>query len=55
MSDDTKVLLALIFLVAIFLVGAGVSTYTNHREAAALRQAACVNPESVACALAVRR
>lgn len=55
MSDETKVWLAVITLAAIFVIGCGFLIHGNNREAAALRQAACVNPDSVACALAVRR
>lgn len=55
MEDDTKIRLALIGLAAVFFVGGGLLIYANERDKAALRQAACVNPESVACALAVRQ
>ena len=55
MGDDTKIWLALIGLAAIFIIGGGVLIYASERDKAVLRQAACVNPESVACALAVRK
>lgn len=55
MGDDTKIWLALIGLVAIFIVGCGVLIYASERDKATLRQAACVAPESIACALAVRQ
>lgn len=55
MSDETKVWLAIVACVAVVVVsGAGlILSYNTHR--AALQQAACVNPDSVACVLAVRR
>ena len=55
MSDETKVWLAIAGCVALIVVaGAGlIFNQSNHQ--AALRQAACVNPDSVACALAVRK
>ena len=55
MSDDTKVWLAICGVVAVIvLCGAGlIFNYANHQ--AVLKQAACANPESVACALAVRQ
>lgn len=55
MSDETKVWLA-VFGFASVLVISGfllILNYNNHQ--AVLRQAACEVPESVACALAVRR
>ena len=55
MSDETKVWLGVIGLAAIFIVGGGALIYASERDKAALRQAACVNPETVACALAVRQ
>jgi len=55
MSDETKVWLAICAAVGVIvLCGAGlIFNYSNHQ--AALRQAACVNPESVACIMAVRQ
>lgn len=55
MSDETKVWLAIISCLAVVSLGgfALIATYNQHQ--AALRQAACVNPETVACALAVRQ
>ena len=55
MSDETKVWLAICGVVAVVvLCGAGlIFNHTHHQ--AALRQAACANPETVACALAVRK
>jgi hypothetical protein len=55
MSDDTKIALAVIGLVGVVVVGMGVLIWNNTTHSAALRQAACANPETVACALAVRR
>jgi hypothetical protein len=55
MSDETKVWLALVGLVAVFIVVGGALIYATEKDKAALRQAACVNPETVACALAVRQ
>jgi hypothetical protein len=55
MSDGTKITLAMIGLVTIFIVGSGVLIWHDNTYRAELRQAACVNPETVACALAVRR
>ena len=55
MSDDTKVWLALTGVLGVFIIGAGVLIWNNSNHNAALRQAACVNPDTVACALAVRR
>jgi hypothetical protein len=55
MSDETKFQLGLIGLVALITVVVGLLIYASERDKAALRQAACVNPETVACALAVRR
>lgn len=55
MSDETKVWLGIIGFAAV-VVTTGfllILNYNNHQ--AALRQAACVSPESVACALAVRQ
>ena len=55
MSDETKVWLAIVACVAVVVVsGAGLILSYNTQQAA-LRQAACVNPETVACALAVRK
>jgi hypothetical protein len=55
MSDDTKVWLAMIGVLAVFVItGAGL-IYATEKDKAALRQAACANPDTVACALAVRR
>jgi hypothetical protein len=45
----------MIGLVALFIVGAGALIYSAEKDIAALRQAACVNPDSMACALAVRK
>lgn len=55
MSDETKVKLAYIALAAVFLIGGGVLIHANERDRAALRQAACANPESAACVMAVRQ
>lgn len=55
MSDETKVCLAIIGLVAAVIIGGGALIYTSERDKAVLRQHVCVNPDSVACALAVRR
>jgi hypothetical protein len=55
MSDETKFQMGLICLVALITVVVGVLVYATESDKAALRQAACVNPDSVACALAVRR
>lgn len=55
MSDETKVWLAICAAVGVIvLCGAGlILNYNTHQ--AALRQAACVNPESIACIMAVRQ
>jgi len=55
MSDATKITLAMIGLVAFFFGGCGVLIWHDNAHRAELRQAACVNPETVACAEAVRR
>lgn len=54
-SDDTKVWLAICSVVGVFIVVAGILIWSSNNNNAALRQAACVNPETVACALAARR
>ena len=55
MNDDNKVWLALVGLVAVFIVVGGSLIYATEKDKADLRRAACVNPDSVACALAVRK
>ena len=55
MDGDNKVWLAMVGLVAVFIVVGGSLIYATEKDKADLRQAACVNPDSVACALAVRR
>jgi hypothetical protein len=47
--------MALIGLLAVFMIVGAALIYATDRDEAALRQAACVNPDSVACALAVRK
>jgi hypothetical protein len=54
-SDETKVWLAMIGVLAVFVIVGGGLIYATEKDKAALRQAACANPDSVACALAVRR
>ena len=55
MSDETKVWLAIAGCVALIVVGGFLLILSYNTHQAALQQAACVNPDSVACALAVRR
>jgi hypothetical protein len=62
MAGESKVWIAFICLVGVVVVGSGFLIWSdgNHRanesnHKAALRNAACANPDSVACALAVRQ
>lgn len=55
MSNDTKIWLAMFGLVALLLVGFGVLIWQENTHKAELQKIACVNPDSVACALAVRK
>jgi hypothetical protein len=55
MDGDNKVWLAMVGLVAVFIVVGAALIYATEKDKADLRQAACVNPDSVACALAVRK
>ena len=55
MSDDTKVWLAIMGVLALLIVCGGVVIHNYNQYQSTLRQAACANPESVACALAVRQ
>ena len=55
MSDDTKVWLGFIGLALVVVVTGFLLILNHNNHQAALRQAACVAPESVACALAVRQ
>ena len=62
MEGDSRVRIALVCVLGIFVFGSGFLIWSenNHRanesnHKAALRNAACANPDSVACALAVRQ
>jgi hypothetical protein len=55
MNGENKVWIAVICLVGVFVVGSGVLIWNDSNHKASLRHAACVNPDSVACALAVRQ
>jgi len=55
MSDETKVWLAIAAVVSVIVLVGGLLILSYNNQQAALRQAACVNPDSVACALAVRK
>jgi hypothetical protein len=55
MSDETKVWLAIMGVLALLIVCGGVVIHNYNQYQSTLRQAACANPESVACALAVRQ
>lgn len=59
MSESTMVKLGLIVLGIVFFASLGFIGYTDHTNHAAIQQmriqTACINPESVACALAVKR
>lgn len=54
MSDETKVILAgILFMAVCVLCGTAlIYNYANHQSL--LKQAACIDPDSVACILAVR-
>jgi len=59
MSESTIIKLGLIVLGIVVFTSLGFIGYTNHTNHAAIQQTriqtACINPESVACALAVKR
>jgi hypothetical protein len=55
MSDETKVWLGAIGVIAMLILGGGALIYDYNQHQAELRRAACVNPDSVACAFAVRQ
>ena len=55
MSDETKVWLATCGVVSVIIMVGGLLILNHSNHNASLRQAACVNPETVACALAGRR
>jgi len=54
MTDDVKIIIAWIMFMALAVIcGTGlIMNYANHQ--ATLKQAACIDPDSVACILAVR-
>lgn len=54
MSDETKVWLAIFTVVGMIVVVSGLLILSYNTHQAELRKAACVNPDTVACALAVR-
>jgi hypothetical protein len=55
MSDETKVWLAICGVVSVVVLVGGLLILSYNTHQAELRKAACVNPDTVACALAVRR
>lgn len=59
MSESTMVKLGLIVLGIVVFTSFGVAGYSNHKSHTLIQQTriqnACINPESVACALAVKR
>jgi hypothetical protein len=55
MIDETKLWMSVVGCVALGLVCVTFLIFTQDRRHAELRLAACANPETVACALAVRR
>ena len=59
MSESTMVKLGLILLGIVVFASFGVAGYSNHKSYTLIQQtriqSACINPESVACALAVKR
>lgn len=59
MSESTMVKLGLIVLGIAVFVSLTVVGYNNHKSHTLIQQtriqSACINPESVACALAVKR
>ncbi|CAB4140864.1 hypothetical protein UFOVP395_199 [uncultured Caudovirales phage] len=59
MSESTMVKLGLIVLGIVVFASLAVAGYSNHKSHTIIQQtriqSACINPESVACALAVKR
>jgi hypothetical protein len=54
MSDETKVWLAICGVVSVIVLVGGLLILSYNTHQSELRKAACVNPDTVACALAVR-
>jgi hypothetical protein len=55
MSDGIKLAMVGIVCFTLIIIGAMVKNHMGSEQQNQLRQAACANPDSVACALAVRR
>jgi hypothetical protein len=55
MSDGVKLGMTAVICFTLFFIGVLVADHLSKSQQMELRQAACVNPDSVACALAVRR
>jgi len=55
MSDGVKLGMAAIICFTLFSIGVLVSDHLSRSQQMELRHAACANPDSVACALGVRR
>jgi hypothetical protein len=55
MSDEVKGWLAICGVLALLIVSGSVVIHNYNQYQSELRRAACVNPDSVACALAVRQ